>query len=499
MRSAVQSFVEHDVETSTQPAIWSRLSESALWKLQREFFESAGAGAWSAGLVPSYITSNPYIANVYARCIFECAVEFESLYGTAPYILELGGGSGRFAFHFLRAWSELERDRGVAPRLNYVFSDAAESNVQAVLQRSEFAGLVAAGQMDFARFDPTTDRELRLIESGRTITPESPAPILAIANYVWDGLPADAFEVRDGATRELECSLTFANPVAHAPPPASPLDRIRLEYRSGEEGRQPYDAGLWNGIFVRLSDEIGSGAFSFPVGALHALETLRALSGDRLAVFASDKGRHLSRDLAGMTPPQPARHGSVSFGVNFRALALYGAERGAVILQSEHSQPHLTTLGLVFAGGGDSSAERSLKRAFADSFGANSPNDFFALKKSFELALPELDPAQLLAWLRVSRDDPRLLAQSYERLLETLPARADLWADAARAFERVQANYFWLGPEEDDLAFQIGNLFAAIGEYAMAREAFRQSMARYGEDEGTLENLRLCERFLEGR
>ena len=47
-----------------------RLSQSLLWKLQRKFFDQQGIEAWRQGTVPHYVTSNPFIANAYAKVIF---------------------------------------------------------------------------------------------------------------------------------------------------------------------------------------------------------------------------------------------------------------------------------------------------------------------------------------------------------------------------------------------------------------------------------------------
>jgi len=44
-------------------------SQSFIWKLQRAFFEQQGNQAWSEGIIPHYITSNPYMANAYAALV----------------------------------------------------------------------------------------------------------------------------------------------------------------------------------------------------------------------------------------------------------------------------------------------------------------------------------------------------------------------------------------------------------------------------------------------
>jgi hypothetical protein len=46
-----------------------RLSASLLWRLQQGFYDAQGAQAWSAGIVPHYITSNTWIADAYAKVV----------------------------------------------------------------------------------------------------------------------------------------------------------------------------------------------------------------------------------------------------------------------------------------------------------------------------------------------------------------------------------------------------------------------------------------------
>ena len=80
-------------------------SECVLWNLQREFYKEVGKEAWTRGIVPNYVSSNAYIAKCYARVIVEFANEWYSgALGGKPdrnepiFLLELGSGSGKFAF-----------------------------------------------------------------------------------------------------------------------------------------------------------------------------------------------------------------------------------------------------------------------------------------------------------------------------------------------------------------------------------------------------------------
>ncbi|CAM9517377.1 unnamed protein product, partial [Ectocarpus sp. 12 AP-2014] len=59
----------------TEPAARSviddkkRFSETALWKLQREFYEKSEVKCWQECVVPNFVTSNCFIAQAYARSI----------------------------------------------------------------------------------------------------------------------------------------------------------------------------------------------------------------------------------------------------------------------------------------------------------------------------------------------------------------------------------------------------------------------------------------------
>ncbi|RPJ00726.1 MAG: hypothetical protein EHM39_04430, partial [Chloroflexi bacterium] len=106
------------------------LSKSLLWALQARYFRDQGIAAWSSNTVPSYITSNPSIAHAYARVVFGYLRDLLPTLDTSQpvYLLELGAGSGRFAFYFLRRLRELlEWVPGV--RVCYVLSDYARRNV----------------------------------------------------------------------------------------------------------------------------------------------------------------------------------------------------------------------------------------------------------------------------------------------------------------------------------------------------------------------------------
>src|SRR5262249_53995434 len=107
-----------------------KLSESVIWRLQRNFYAIQGQEAWTGGKVPCRATSNPLIAGIYADIVMSYLRDLRATFdGTAPiYIVELGGGSGAFGYLFLKKLQELKRASSLhALDVRYVMTDFAVS------------------------------------------------------------------------------------------------------------------------------------------------------------------------------------------------------------------------------------------------------------------------------------------------------------------------------------------------------------------------------------
>src|SRR5262245_21134100 len=96
-----------------------RLSESIVWRLQREFYTRVGPEAWKPKGVPSFVTNNAFIARAYARvavALLRDLLRTGTLDARQPlHVFELGGGAGRFTYLFLRA---LQEERSWLPELS---------------------------------------------------------------------------------------------------------------------------------------------------------------------------------------------------------------------------------------------------------------------------------------------------------------------------------------------------------------------------------------------
>ena len=79
------------------------LSTSLFWQFQKDFYLNSGPQAW-IGQVPYYITSNSFIAKHYDELIQSALSDLTRQYilnkRKPIYIIELGGGTGKFAYQF---------------------------------------------------------------------------------------------------------------------------------------------------------------------------------------------------------------------------------------------------------------------------------------------------------------------------------------------------------------------------------------------------------------
>lgn len=446
------------------------LSKSRLWTLQRDYFIREGVDAWRHNVVPSYVTSNAFIAHAYAELVLAYLRDLPD--GKPLRILELGAGSGRFAHSFLKHF--FSRHDGSRP-VTYVMTDVSPANIDFWKGHERLQPFVQRGALDFAAFDAGQD-ETPLFD---------PGPLVVIANYVFDGIEQDLFEVKDGALYECRVCLSGEESAHDA----------ALEYSLHACSDSYYQSPNWNAILAEHARALTDTAFLFPVGAFRCLESLLSVCDGRMMLLAGDKGQTTLEALRGRGKPDPARHGSFSFGVNFHALSGFARRMGGKVLQTPHAAASLNVLAYLF-GGNDHCATRDAFRRVVTDFG---PDDFFLVKKGAEKGCEALSLPQIVALLRLSRWDQAVLDVFYDRLIEVLPEASRQEKQMFRTcVGRIWDGHYPLG-EDKDLAFRLGNLLAAAEDYAGALTLFKESLAAYGEDDHVRENMRLCWEHIGGQ
>lgn len=228
------------------------LRDSALWALQDAFYRGSGLECWRDGKMPFFVTSNAFIASCYARIIMGYLRDWLATApagfrcGGAPlpaasrlHVVELGAGHGRLSFLVLRElldlWA-LERGGATPLPVRFVVTDVAPWGPSFWSTHESTARFVAAGLLDFAVFDAAGGGALKLAVSGEEIAPGSlHAPVVALANYVFDTLRADNFRCVDGALQQAHAALFSSDP-EDAPaepnglPPAAAIPRLSAKW-----------------------------------------------------------------------------------------------------------------------------------------------------------------------------------------------------------------------------------------------------------------------------
>jgi tetratricopeptide (TPR) repeat protein len=474
------------------------LSRSLLWRLQRNFYDRAGVQAWTEGIVPHYITSNPWIADGYARVVLgwlRDGVAAGTIDPAEPvHVVELGCGPGRFGYLFLNRLLDLLGRSSLAHlRVRYVLSDFTESNLDVLRSHPSLQALVAAGVLDFARYDAGRDDEIALSHSGDVLAPGSLRnPLTVIANYLFDGLPQDCFFFgEDGALEVGLVSLVSPRPEPIHDDPEI-LERVEIHWSRRAVVGAPYGEADLDRLLTQYGERLRSTALLFPVGALRCLRNLARLAGGRLLLLSADKGYCEEALLHGREEPGFAIHGSLSMMVNYHALGQFFREEGGDLLAATPLSTGLQVVAGFLGLGNGGSAETRL--AFDDAVERRNPDDFFSLKIAVETGYPSLTLPQLLAWLRLSGWDANVFLGCLPLLVSWAEAestsaveREDLRAVALRVWE----TYFPIR-EARDLAFHVGALLCQLADYASALPCFESSLALYGPNPATLYNLGLC-------
>jgi tetratricopeptide (TPR) repeat protein len=483
-----------------------RLSASLLWRLQRNFFAVAGAQAWSQGIVPHYITGNAWIAGAYAQVVLgwlrDCTAPAREPGSFPPLdlrhpvtLLELGCGSGRFGFHFLdRLLDLLGRSSLRHVPVRYVMTDFTERNLEPLRGHPSLQPWIEAGVLDFACYDATADAPIRLERSGEVLSAGTLRnPLVVLANYVFDGLPQDAFAARGGRLHELLPTLTLPEEEADLDEPTI-LQRLDLAW----EERPLPDAALagyygdpeLDAVLGEYAGSLADTAILFPCAALRCLRHLAGLADGRLLLLSGDKGYCREELLEGRAEPELSLHGSFSLMVNYHAFGRWFARRQGEFLSTSHLQSSLNIVAGVLGTPPGGTAETRL--AFEEACERRGADDFFDLKVSFGKPYDDLPLDNLLGWIRFSGWDASIFLGCWPTLMQhiaTAPGVVRL--EAYRAVHEVWNHYFAL-PEARDLAFHLGVLLCEIDCHTDALPFFHESVAVYGPNAATVFNIGLC-------
>jgi hypothetical protein len=470
-----------------------RFSQSKLWEIQRNFFINQGAMAWSQGVVPYFITSNSFIANSYARLVFgflrDCVANKQESSGSLSsdgsrlfYFIELGSGSGCFAYHFLKKFSDiLNRSSLKGIQYKYVMTDLPERNLEHWKNHPFFSPFIEQGTLDFASFDAENDSEIVLNLSGERLCPGSVKnPMVVIANYFFDSIPQDAFRIRDGELYETLVALVSSKDEMDNADHTI-LKRLSFSYEDRLVDGDYYGDPRLDGILKYYQSHLGDTNILFPSTATGCMERLLNLCSGRMMMISSDKGYSKEAQLQDLGRPGISIHGSFSLMMNYHALGKYIEGRGGTFLAKSYQNSGIDVC--AFLTGEQPGGWIETCHAFHDAMESFGPDDFFILKKGLDQNYTALDLSQILAFLRLSGWDSKVFYNCFPAVAEKLKsASPDQEEMLCRAIQETWDNYYPMLGDRRDVPYQMATLLCSMDRHPEAVQYADRSLRFFGDN-----------------
>ena len=410
----------------------SKLSESLLWPLGKKAYARFGIDCWNINAVPFHITSNSRIAVQYAR------IASAAYKGELMTFLELGGGSGKFAYLFLSELLKL----GVSS-FRYILTDFAEKNVDFWNAHPLFLPYIEQGLLCTAVFDP--------------LATDSPpyVPDIVIANYLFGSIPQDLFRVEAGRIFEARVALEVDEKGTTWDDPEI-LSKIRDTYTFELLEGSPYIDFPEAATLLEDYRNKNIGTFLFPIGACRLLRRLRSFCKPGFLLLAADRGPWTEEQLSLQPPPQISHHKTVfSFPVNFHAIRRFVEIEGGETAFPIDTLPAFGAGLFSFHPIEPAVKEEMIRQHFGP------------------LETVAIDPSQILDRLDEANWDATLFFFFFDRLSDIgEEGKQRLLAGMRSIIER----FFPLFREEACLLDQLGFLFQALGEAGQAQRCFEAAL-----------------------
>jgi tetratricopeptide (TPR) repeat protein len=459
--------------------------------MQRKYYDTLGVEAWSEQ-VPMYITSNPVIAFQYANMITSFCSDWVNAHPEDAhetfYIVEMGAGAGQFSFYLLKELLAYKRKRGLEFNFCYVMTDFTQKNIDYWRQHAAFKDYIDAGILDFSVFDLENDQYIKLQQQNVTITENSlVTPLVAIANYLFDSVLIDVFNIKNQKIEESLVDLNTSD--GDSCLAGLPRDNLKLNFTNQQMPLNYYQHAILDEILNSYSSKLEDTYLQFPIAGLRCIETLSELSKGKLLLLSSDKGYVSLNELENIDPPELDFHGSFSLMVNYHAFSEYfKLRKGWAVLQ----QPFDSFATGVFGLGMDLSKMPALSFTVEELFEHYSPGQYYHLHDHIEDTLNQASLEVISSMLAFSRWDPSFFDSSTERISDLIEdADPDVINYLSDNISKIAENIYYY-PGVHDTYFNIAVFCQEIEEYNNAIEYYKKSLQWFEESFEVFFNLGFC-------
>ena len=473
------------------------LSQSKLWERQYNYYQQRGIDAWEYD-VPYYATSNPNIANSYANVIINFVREAREKATAAAnkhpvYIVEFGTGSGTFSFYTLLRLDQLAKQLQLPEKsFVYVMSDMVEKNIHFWAKQPVFQDYIDKGMLDFAQFNMEQDEDIRLQQAGKPLSKLIKHPVVFIANYIFDTLRHDVFNMKDGTIEE---GLVHPDPKIEETPPSN--QSLPLQDMEGGLSFEPIDLPYYkepelDGLLEYYRDHFPDRTMTLPIGGMRTIRNLRKLTNNQMLILATDKAYSQHFEQYQPAPPDLVFHGQCfSMTVNFHALGHYFKALDGDYYHQDTQQSIITSGFLAGIRFDDLPATAQALKDYLTLF---SPSNLYTIYSMIEATRFSCTLDQIVAYLTMSHWDPHVFNSYLDAIIQkitspyvTVPAIYDLCNGMKKVAENVYQN-----TKKVNTFANIGLLFQELYRYKDALFYYQAALDRGEPMDTTYYNMGLC-------
>lgn len=470
-----------------------RFSESLLWELQNQLYSQFGPAAWTEKGVPSFVTTNPWIGWRYAQLVLGYLRDGGLNLNEPLYIFDLGAGTGRFAYYFLKEFLNLIKGLPFeAWPIRYVMTDFAESNLTFWQSHPLLKPYFDAGVLDCCLYHSSmSSPELKLAVSKKTVSKGS--QIILLANYFFDTIPQDLFRVYKGKLEEGFVTL-YTKEKWENPKDPGLIGQLKTEYTYAPVNSEKISGNhALKSILKHFEQTFNSCSFLLPTGAFKTIEYFKQFSEGPLFLIAGDQGFATEEQVRTALEPELALHGSFSAPVSYYAMAKYFEFNNGVSFLTSMPNPSFITFAAIFPGKPSEYPEtKQAYEAFIDAF---NPCDYWKLGLAAEGANLSLEGLLLL--IKQGRFDPMSFNAFFPFIRTAMPqASITLKPTLLTTIENVYEQFYPISISDAGFMTNLGVLCFDLGEYKKALDYFEKALALQGPTPELSNNIQACQSML---
>lgn len=456
------------------------LSRSKLWTLLKQMYEDQALNAWQGIGTPFYLTSTPLLAHGWADLAFQFFRELHEsgLDGPQPWtLMEVGAGSGRFAYLFLCHFEKLHRAYFSSKNMHehpwrYLMFDISPPMVEFWRTHPYFARFLKAGNLDFGTLDLLKDGEVVLENSNDLLAPGCyKAPCVVMGGYIFDSMPSEAFiKLKSGIA-----PMTWTVRTPHDSEEvglSSIVESMEYEWTPSNVREEhalssnTYLPKLWEYYRKHLKN---NQAFTLPCAALQAIDRLRQICRGGMLLLAADQGYGDIASIESIDKIEMGRHGSTSCPVNYDGLARLLNFEGQIALVSSTPEYKFVQMVAFLDGAQSSPVTQYVAKKLLDDF----DNENYWRLFDQVLDLKARDPQLIYLLLKLGKWDP----VNFFHLQPLMQKHWDTLESAVRehwlvAIENVIGLFFPLGDGDEELLNQLAALSVKLGSWSLGIKAW---------------------------